>query len=256
MNKKKTLRIALIALISFSCVLCGLSTAFAASNVTVTITSNQAVITFPNAEKDLFGEFKSLMPGDSREQEILVINSTGGPMEVYLNAEPTREQDKAFLDLLTMDVILKGNGLTLDALIASYGPGIGSIAELGTLTNKVSLGRVEAGANATLLVRLNVPTSVGNEFQDGIYHVPWTFTVEDRNVPIPPQVSPTPLPVPTPEPTEIIPPDDIPTEIIEEEVPLAPPTTGDYARSQWMVVALALAGMAAVAVALKRAKKA
>lgn len=259
MNKKKTLRIALIALISFSCVLCGLSTAFAASNVTVTITSNQAVITFPNAEKDLFGEFKNLMPGDTREQEIRIENSTGGPMEVFLNAELTREEDKAFLDLLTMEVFLKGNGLTTDALIAGYGPGTGSIADLGALASKVSLGTIPANATATLLVKLTVPTSLGNEFANGTYYVPWTFTVEDRYVPpyVPPEVPPTPSPaVPTPVPTETFEPEDIPTEIIEEDTPAGPPQTGDFAGSLAMTAVLALAGVAVAAVALKKAKKA
>lgn len=260
MNKKKTLRIALIALISFSCVLCGLSTAFAASDVTVTITSNQAVITFPNAEKDLFGEFKNLMPGDVRTQLIQIINSTGGPMEVFLNAEPTREQDKAFLDQLKMEVILKGNGVTTDAPIASYGPGIGSVADRGALASKVSLGTIPGNTTATLLVELTVPTSLGNAFANGTYYVPWTFTVEDRYVPDnpPPQVSPTPspTPVPTPVPTETFGPEDIPTEIIEEDIPAAPPQTGDFAGSPAMAIALALAGLAAAAVALKKAKKA
>ncbi|MGI6151203.1 MAG: hypothetical protein ACOYIR_04540 [Christensenellales bacterium] len=260
MNKKKTLRIALVALISFSCVLCGLSTAFAASNVTVTIASDQAVITFSNAEKDLFGEFKNLMPGDSREQEIQIINNTGGPMEVFLNAEPTREEDKAFLDQLTMEVFLKGNGLTTDALIASYGPETGSIADLGALGEKVSLGTITANATATLLVKLTVPTSLGNEFANGTYYVPWTFTVEDRYVPpyIPPIVvapTPTPTPAPTPVPTETFEPEDIPTEIFEEDVPAAPPQTGDFAIPSALVAALAFAGLIAAAVALKKVKE-
>ena len=259
MNKKKTLRIALIALISFSCVLCGLSTAFAASDVTVTITSNQAVITFPNVEKDLFGEFKNLMPGDVRTQLIQIINSTGGPMEVFLNAEPTRErEDKAFLDQLTMKVYLIGS--PEDAPIASYGPGIGSVADRGALASKVSLGTIPGNTTATLLVELTVPTSLGNAFANGRYEVPWTFTVEDRYVPDnpPPQVSPTPspTPVPTPVPTETFGPEDIPTEIIEEDIPAAPPQTGDFAGSPAMAIALALAGLAAAAVALKKAKKA
>lgn len=258
MNKKKTLRIALIALISFSCVLCGLSTAFAASDVTVTITGDHAVITFPNAEKDLFGEFKNLMPGDARTQLIQIINSTGGPMEVFLNAEPTRQEDKAFLDQLTMKVYLVGS--PLDSLIASYGPK-DSIADLGALANKVSLGGpIPANTTVTLRVELEVPTSLGNEFANGTYHVPWTFTVEDRYVPPynpPPQVLPTPspAPAPTPVPTETFEPEDIPTEITEEDVPAAPPKTGDFAGSPAMTIALVLAGLAAAAVALKKAKK-
>lgn len=262
MNKKKTLRIALVALICFSCVLCGLSTAFAASNVTVTIDNDQAVITFPNAEKDLFGDFKNLMPGDSREQEIIIINNTGGPMEVFLNAEPTREEDKAFLDQLTMEVYLKGNGVTTDALLARYTPGLETgITSLGALREKVSLGgTIPAGATATLLVKLLVPTHLGNEFADRSYLVPWTFTVEDRYVPpvSPPSVVivAPPTPTPTPVPTEEFEPEAVPTEIFEEDVPAAPPQAGDFAVSPAMAGILALIGLAMAAAVLKKAKKA
>jgi len=252
MNKMKTLRIAFIALLSFACVLCGLSTALAASNVTVTVTSNQAVITFPNAEKDLFGEFKNLMPGDYREQEIQIINNSGKQIEVFLNAEPTRTEDKSFLDTLTMEVYLKGSGVATDALLASYGSGSGSVADLGALSSKISLGQMAANSTATLLVKLTVPTSLGNEFADGTYYVPWTFTVESKDLP---PVVVTPTPTPTPVPTETIPNEEVPTDIPEDETPAAPPKTADPAESAVLIAALALAGLAGAAVAIKKARE-
>jgi len=267
MNTKKTLRIALAALIGVSCLLCGLSTAFAAAAVTVTINpnTNYAVITFPNEEKDLFDSFKNLMPGDSREQEIRIVNNTGGPMEVFLRAEAPDEEHRAFLNQLEMVVILKSNGFTQDAEIASYGrpdePKLGEQGEKGKLTSDVSLGTVPANAAATLLVKLYVPTTLGNEFAGRTYKLPWTFKVEDRTVPEPPLppavVTPTPTPVPTEEfETDEIPTDEAPTDIFEEEVPLAPPQTGDAAPSHALFAALSLAGLLMAAAVWKRAKKA
>lgn len=249
MKTQKTIRIALAVLIGLSCVSFALSTAFAASYVTVSVSGDYAQITFPESG-NLFEDLQNLMPGDSRVQEIVIQNNTGGPMRVLLkaNAESANEETVNFLNELTMELWISGG----EAPIARETFG-------APVTDFLILGDVDANETITLQLKLNVPNTLDNSYAGKTYVVPWVFQVVDltptTNYVTPGVVTSTVLP--TPVPTEEFEPEDIPTDIFEDEdIPVAPPLTGEAMPSVLMAVALCVAGLALAAAVAKKARKA
>ncbi len=110
---------------------------------------------------DLFPNFKNLMPGDVRTQDInLEIKNIQTPTTLYLTSIPDEAAKKA-LEPLTISATQDG-------------------AELGEFAHSalegVPLGVFRSPGSATLHVKLSVPTSVGNEFQNAQGSLRWDFS--------------------------------------------------------------------------------
>lgn len=129
---------------------------------------------------DLFDNFKSLMPGDERSQDIGVeVKSIDAPVRLFIKAE---------VDEQTAEDL---SGLTL---MATYRDATGERrvkeASVGKLfAEGVQIATFDSADTGTLALELKVPASVGNELADATKQIPWKITVEDDEGEILPTVS-------------------------------------------------------------------
>lgn len=145
--------------------------------VTLSDSGNHAVFTLNRQDTNLFDQFKSVMPGDALAQTVTVRTQAGNSSDfnIYLYArEQKTDESKAtdgntsllkqseFLKQLKMKVTIDGR--TVDLVAA--GPG----------TEGVHLGQfAKAGVTKDILVTLEVPIELGNEFANAITYVDWFF---------------------------------------------------------------------------------
>lgn len=134
---------------------------------------------------DLFDGFKGVMPGDHLVQQVAVGNAMGDtPVRLYLKAAVPDARFDELLASLALTVEQQGVGTLSD----------GPANEPGGLADWVYLGTVAPGDQATLLVTLDVPEELGNEFQKARGEVVWRFKAEE--VPTSPE-KPKPTITPT-----------------------------------------------------------
>ena len=113
------------------------------------------------ADNDLFPNFKNLMPGDERTQDIhLEIKNIQTPTTFYLTSTPD-EATKQALEPLTLSVTQNGEDLGEFAHSALEGVPLGVFREPGS---------------TDLHVKLTVPTCVGNELQSAQASLRWDFS--------------------------------------------------------------------------------
>ncbi len=166
-----------------------------ADSPSVIYTGKTNVFVFED-DDDLFDSFKGLMPGDTVTQYITVKNTSSGSdyVNIYMRAELHDEENPMsddvaqqmgtlasmhdFLSQLSMRVFIDNgdNDLDNDDMIYAASPN-----ELDGLQNNVLIGAFEQGEGATLRVELDIPTSLGNEYQHAIGEVDWVFTVDELN---------------------------------------------------------------------------
>ncbi len=195
-------------------------TAFAADS-TITFEGKSTEFTFkPGSEyttTDLFDNFKDVMPGDVVSEEITIKNNAsdcdyihlyiraivhdenGNPLtysEAFENADGNdqagidgrRDETTAtmadFLSQLSMKVYNN------EALIYEASPD-----ELDGLANNIFLGTYRHGDTGKLIVELEIPLSLGNEYANRVGEVDWVLTVEALDDPVP-LVQETPAPTP------------------------------------------------------------
>lgn len=161
---------------------------FAADSV-ITYNGKKAGMTFqPGSEytkTDLFDNFKGVLPGDTREENITFRNKAKDCdyVKLYMRAEahdkanPLSEgvedagEDlvsmKDFLSKLTMRVY-HGKKLIFEA----------SPEKLGKLEEDVYLGTINRGKTAKLKVELEVPVTLTSKYANREGEVDWVFTVE------------------------------------------------------------------------------
>ena len=192
-------------------------TAFAADS-TITFEGKSAGFTFePGSEytaTDLFDNFKDVMPGDVLTEEITIKNNASDCdyINLYIRAVAHDEDDNPltysetfenedgndqadlegqrdetvatmtdFLAQLSMKVYHNGT------LIQEVSPD-----QLNGLVNNTFLGTYRHGSTGKLVVELEIPLSLGNEYANRVGEVDWVFTVEALDDPIPPTPAPTP----------------------------------------------------------------
>jgi hypothetical protein len=121
-------------------------------------------IVFENTEQtDLFLGFKDLMPGDVREQKMMLkAKNITHETSFYLKAE-CDEQTKEILKNVQMDLyvgerLVVENGLIFDGV------------KLGTVSDKTTLD---------LTAVLKIPASLGNEVEGENYKIKWCFTAQE-----------------------------------------------------------------------------
>lgn len=159
-------------------------------------------------DTDLFDNFKNVMPGDERTEDITIKNNVTGYdyVKLYIRAVPHDEQgnpltyDEAyenedgkdqknaagerdetvatmadFLSKLSMDVYLVNADGTKQTIFSA------SPDKSAQLTDNVLLGTFAKGQSAKLEAVLTVPAELGNEYANRVGEVDWLFTVEGFN---------------------------------------------------------------------------
>lgn len=124
---------------------------------------------------DLFSSFKDVMPGDSITQQITVKNDTDADIKVSLRSLGADEAAKALLSQMTLKV------QTADGAVFLNDTGLDQWKTLAV----ISAGEEEIVLDLTL----EVPVTMGNEFQNMSGTITWEFAVEE-------------IPEPTTEPTD------------------------------------------------------
>lgn len=169
---------------------------------------------------DLFPNFKDVMPGDTLTQQITVKNDASDKVKVkiYIRSLGAHEESKAFLSQLGLKV-----ATSVDNEMAYMFDATAS--ETAQLTDWVCLGTLYSGGEVNLDITLDVPVTLGNEFQNQIGYLDWEFMIEE-------------FPVEPDDPT--------------------PPPTGDETPLTWIIVAMIVSAGAVILLILmnhKRKKK-
>jgi len=135
------------------------------------------------SNSDQFQNFKTVMPGDTIEQRILLRNdiSYERKIKVYMRALGANEGSEAFLSQLNLTIVKDTDTILFDA----------PANQAAQLTDWVYLGTLYSGGECELIATLEVPVTLGNEYANAVGYLEWEFGVSEHPVedsdPKPPQ---------------------------------------------------------------------
>lgn len=171
---KKTVRI-FLALLLLTLMILSLSEIGFGSSVTYEGRSQSFIFLSRSGDSptDLFGNLKSVMPGDSITERIVVNNDISDDVKVklYVRAVGT-EGDEEFLSKLDLRVEQDGEILLFEA----------PASDTAELEDWVYLGTFYSGEPTTLDLILEVPIELDDSFQNAVGNVLWEFRAEEYPV--------------------------------------------------------------------------
>lgn len=167
----------LISLLVVTAMTCGLSiSAYAAGTVTYSADSSKFIFEpgSSHSPTDLFTEYKGLMPGDSVSQDITVKNDSSYDVKVklYVRSHGAHEDSVDFLSKLHLTVAKSENNEMAYMFDAAAD-------QTGGMTDWVYLGTLYSGGEVNLILNLDIPIELGNEYQDAIGYIDWEFKAEE-----------------------------------------------------------------------------
>ncbi|MBR2730529.1 MAG: hypothetical protein IKD72_00900, partial [Clostridia bacterium] len=225
MKKKKTAALLAALSILFTLIL----PAFATGTVEYSAAREIEIRTGGEKPLDLFEYYtKDLMPGAQVTFRVLVRNTSGQPVNMYLKAADPDEATYAAngADAALSKALLKEMPMRIDLIDgAAATPLFNGLSDgtSGTGTGMrefISLGTAPSGVDRFLEIRLTVPVTLDNTYQNAIGVIDWIFRVEEtaEDTTELTATSPTSPTAPTAEPTT-------PPTAKPPTKPTAPPAT-------------------------------